>query len=255
MTAPVETQGAKTLIVHEQGTQPDAIVRLLELAVEKAVPVEMLERLQALHERVSDRAAAAEFAHAVAEFQSRCPPITKTATAEIATKSGARFKYQYAELDHIARTIAPFLRELGLSYSWDSEMADKLMRVTCTLRHVNGHSTTASFACPVESLMGATEQQKHGAALTYARRQSLIQVLGLTTCDPDTDGANPEPITEQQAQDLDALIQELQVDKGRFLQWAGVSTLAEIPARNYGAAIKSVKAAAAAKARRQAGAS
>lgn len=238
-------------VVREQGTQPDAIVRLLELAVERSVPVEMLERLQALHERVSDRAAATEFAQALASFQNACPAIAKTSTAEIATKSGVKYTYSYAELDQIARTIRPHLQALGLSYTWDSEMQTTGVIVCrCTLRHINGHTITASFACPTENPSAMTSQQKHAAALTYARRQSLIQVLGLTTTDPDTDGANPEPITEEQAHDLDTLISELGVDKPRFLRWAKVERLEDIPARNFESAIKSVRSVAAEKARR-----
>lgn len=223
-------------------TAPEAVFDLLRMAIEKGVPVEALERLQALHERVSDRAAAAEFARAVAAFQSACPPVRKTSTASILTKDGSKYSYTYAELDHIARVIGPHLQAAGLSYSWDSSMDGKLLRCTCTLRHLNGHTVTASFACPVESASAMSEQQKHAAALTYARRQSLIQVLGLTTCDPDTDAADPTPITDQQALDLEVLCDEAGVHKLRFLRWAGVERFEDILAVNYEAAINAVKA-------------
>lgn len=234
------------VVVHESPAPPaapgaDATMELLRLAIEKGVPVETLERLQALHERVSDRHARAEFAQAVARFQSSCPPIAKTSTASIATKSGVRYSYQYAELDQIARTIAPHLRDVGLSYTWDSEIRDKLLVCRCTLRHVSGHAETASFTAPVESPAGMTEQQKVAAALTYARRQSLIQVLGLTTCDPDHDGATLQKITEQQAADLEALIDELKVDRARFLQWAEVDRLEDILVANYESAVRTIR--------------
>lgn len=233
---------AHAVVVHQ--TSPNAIIDLLQAAVDRGLPVETLERLQALHERVSDRAAATEFARDLAAFQQKCPPIAKKSTAKVTTKSGVQYTYRYAELDQIARTIAPFLAELGLSYTWDSDLRDKILHCACTLRHVNGHSIKATFSAPVESAAGMSEQQKHAAALTYARRQSLIQVLGLTTTEPDTDGANPEPITQQQADDLRALIQEVGANLTRFLKWAKIQRLEDLPARDYESAVNSVRAVA-----------
>lgn len=222
-----------------------ATLRLLQLAIERGVPVETLERLQALHERVEARAAAQALAAALARFQAACPPIAKTSTAHaMSRKTGTSWSYRYAELDEIARTIAPHLRDAGLSYTWDSQIRDGLLTCICTLRHLGGHQAQASFALPIDNDSGMNAQQKHAAALTYARRQSLIQVLGLTTCEPDTDAANPTPITEQQAADLAALIEEVGVDRERFLRWAKVGRLEEILARDYEACVNVLRARA-----------
>ena len=232
----------EAVVVHEQPTSPVAIIDLLRLAIEKQVPVEMLERLQALHERVSDRQAAVEFAQALATFQSSCPPISRTSKRDNVTKSGIRITYTYAELDHIARRIGPHLRAVGLSYSWDSRTEAGVLTCKCTLRHVNGHSQPATFACPVDSPNpGMSEQQKHAGALTYARRQSLIQVLGLTTCEPDDDGAEVKPISEQQAMDLEALIEETKADLAKFLAWAKVNRIDEILERDYESCVKTLR--------------
>ena len=68
-----------------------------------------------------------------------------------------------------------------------------------------------------------SEAQKHGAALTYGKRQSLTSVLGLTTADDDTDGVErggkPDPITEGQLADLEALIEDVGADWQKFLAW------------------------------------
>lgn len=245
-----EQEQPRALVMHEGAMSPARILDIIDAGVNRGIPVEALERLQAILERAEDRSRAAEFAQAVAAFQAKCPPIRKNAKAKIATKSGAQFEYTYAELDFIAREIAPLLQEVGLSYSWDSETKDKLLTCTCILRHTNGHSERANFTCPVESLMGATEQQKHGAALTYARRQSLIQVLGLVTGDPDLDGASPERVTEEQVMALKDLVAELGVDRARLLQYLGVDSFEGIPASNYGATVATIKSVAAQRARR-----
>lgn len=217
-------------------TSPATVTDMLQLALTKGLPVETLERLVALHERVSDRAAAAEFNGALAEFQDECPPITKTSMAQIVTTSGSKFSYTYAELGHIATTVRPLLHSRGFSYTWDSAIVDKMLTCTCTLRHVNGHKETASFTSPIETRAGMSEQQKMAAALSYAKRMSLIQVLGITTADPGTDGGNPATIDKAQAAELTRLIGDVGADVAKFLDYMHVDTIEEILRSDFNAA-------------------
>lgn len=219
---------------------PTEITNMLTLAIEKGVSVETMEKLVTLHERVSDRMAAQEFAAAMSDFQRDCPPISRTSTANIVSQAGAKFSYKYAELDEIAKTITPLLSAAGLSFSWDSTVDKGVLTCVCTLRHVNGHKITASFIVPTDSKAGMSEAQKVAAALTFARRQSLVQVLGLTCADPDVDGADPksrEFISDKQAADLEALIEEVGVERGKFLTWQRVAKMSEIRACDFAGAV------------------
>jgi hypothetical protein len=240
----------QALVRREEGT-----LQLLQRAVEQGASVETLERLEGLYERAKARDAAAEFAEAFASFQAECPPIAKRKTATVATKSGGTWTYKYADLDTIVRVVGPLLRKYGFSYTWDSETSkERMLACRCTLRHIGGHSITASFSTPTESTSPVNDQQKAASALTYARRQSLIAVLGLTTCDPDTDGNDPTPITEQQASDLDAMIEEVGASKARFLKSFEVGKIAQLPARMYDVAVQWLKEYAEGKAAREAAA-
>lgn len=222
------------VVVHEGGMSP-----LLHLAIEKGVSVETLEKLVELHERVEARAAAKEFADAMAKFQAECPPISKTSTARIATKGGSAYEYRYAELDEIARTAGPRLHKNGLSYSWDSTISEdgRRIRVVCTVAHTNGHKATASFEAPTASISGAmSAQQEVAAALTFGRRQSLIQALGLTTSDPDNDGAQGRgpAITPTQVEILEALLdQRGNGTRAKVLAFFKVDAIEEIPASRF----------------------
>lgn len=227
--------------------QPDAPSALLHLALTQKMDVGVIERLVALEERIQARNAAHEFAEAMAAFQRECPSIKKTSTARVTTKGGSQYVYQYAELDEIARTVNPILGRLGLSYSWDSAVTEKTVRVVCTLRHVNGHATTASFEAPSETLSQAmSAQQKVASALTYGRRQSLVQVLGLTTCDPDSDAADVEPgetITPDQVQILIALLnQRPDGAERRLLEYLGIDSLDAVPAGKFEWLVKDLRA-------------
>lgn len=220
-----------------------SIVRLMQVAVERLggegaeQTVAALERLVALKERMDDRQAEAEFADAMARFQGMCSEIPENKTAKVLTKSGSKYQYSYAGLDDIAKTVRPFLAECGLSYTWDSEIKDGLVRAICTVIHRNGRSRSSSFISPIDESAHMNITQKHGAALTYAKRYALLQVLGLSTGDIDTDGNDPTTITENQAADIEALLEETGSSRGRFLEYMGVTCIADIRTADYRNAI------------------
>lgn len=235
--APTETVSVSRYEArHELApTGPAQIMRLIEKMVD-AGNVDALEKIQVLHERVTMNAARVAFADALAAFQERCPTITHNSEAKFDTRGGGKMEYTYASLDHIARVIRPHLKAVGLSYRFNSRLHEKnagILVVLCTLTHIDGYGETAEFPVPLESKAGMSEQQKHGAALTYARRQSLVQVLGITTADKDTDGGNLEKVTPKQIEELEALIVAASAPLGRVLKMAGVQRLDEILAVDF----------------------
>jgi hypothetical protein len=220
---------------------PD-ISDLMRLAIERgAEGVEALEKLVALRERVEDRNARHAFHEALATFQQECPPIPKTSAVKFVSRSGgAPVQYSYAALDTIIAIVRPILARHGLSFTWDSVEDGGKLTVTCVLLHVDGCSQRASFTCPLTSSNPImSDQQKSGAALTYARRQSLVQALGLVTTDTDNDAASTsalEPISDDEVFDLTALISKVGANHTKFLELLGVAALAEIPKAQFATA-------------------
>lgn len=236
------TEQTGLAIAGHGGTEVSSLVRL---ALDRGVDVEVLERLVALQERVTERDARAAFFQALADFQEACPEIPKSKTAQIKTRGGSSFNYTYAPLEAITRTIRPALKERGLSYSWDVEAVDGVLNVICVLRHVEGHVERSTFPVPTATDAAMSAAQKNGAALTYGRRQSLVAVLGLTTADDDPDapleGFEVEAITEGQVADLQALIEEVGADTKKVLGWLKVGSLADIPAPEYTRAVRALE--------------
>jgi len=223
-------------------TEPSSLSQIIALARDKDMNVDVLERLVAMSERQADRVAAQDFHEAMARFQEKCPRIPHSASADFPTKSGVRMAYTYAELHQIAETIRPYLHENGLSYSWDSAIEGDAMRVVCRLSHSNGHSRTATFEAPTaNSNPGMSDLQKHAGALTFGRRQSLVQVLGLTTCDPDADGASVETITDDQVRVLNKMILETGTNAPRFLAYLKVAKLADLRAADFTMAVAALE--------------
>jgi len=230
-------------IIPAGDQQETSILALLQLAVDKGIDVAALEKLTGLYERMADRRAAEEFGRELAAFQRECPPIKKTATAKITTKSGTQFQYHYAELGTIAETIRPYLHVRGFSYYWDTSLAAGMMSVSCVLRHSNGHSERAKFECPVDDRNAALSgPQQHAVSLTFAKRQSLLQVLGLTTSEDDVEGPNPTAITFDQACDLRVKIDELGIDEQKFCAYLGVDNLEKLTASGHKQALAALAA-------------
>ncbi|HUW59245.1 MAG TPA: ERF family protein, partial [Planctomycetota bacterium] len=215
---------------------------ILRVAVETGLGAETIERLAALAWKQQDRDAAKEFAEALAAFQDECPNIRKAANAKIVTKSGGSYGFNYAKLEQIHPIVKPICSKHGLSYSWDSKVEQGMLTVTCTLRHVNGHRESASFSCPTSSSSGASDAQKFGMADTYARRHSLTAILGLTTTDEDTDGADPSTITPEQAATIRDMISAVGANENKFLLYMGVGEVEDIRASDYRRAVVALKA-------------
>lgn len=221
-----------------------SITELLHLAVERGTPVEALEKLVALHERMEAREAAKAFAAAMVAFKVDCPMIKKTSTAQIVTKKGGRYSYTYAELDEIVSTVQPLLNVHGFSYTWDTRVeTNGMLTCTITLRHIAGHTEQSSFTLPTTTDSAMSDQQKMGAASTFAKRQTLIAVLGLTTTDNDYDAAaiDPTPITTEQLFQLEDMIEDSGADKARFLTFIGVEKLSELRAVHFDQAVSALK--------------
>lgn len=169
------------------GEQVASVGNLLQLAVDKGVTPEALEKLVYLQERVMAKQAEADFTEALLNFQFACPLIGKSREV-----NAGPYKYKYAELAHIVDVIRPTLREHGLSFAFDSEGDASAIIVICILRHVAGHSTRTRFPAKIDPSSKMNDTQKVASAITYARRYALVLALGLTIGEDD-DGRTPPP--------------------------------------------------------------
>jgi hypothetical protein len=221
---------------------------LIRLAIERDVSVDALERIVALAERVSDRNARSAFFDALSRFQAECGEVPQNKTASLKTKSGANFKFRYTSLDALTRHVRPILAKHGLSYTWDTEIEGKVAKVTATIRHVDGYEQTASFAAPIESY-GAdmSTAQDTAKVTTFAKRQSLFQALGVASTDDDeaalaaTGAQGRQKVNAGQVADLEALIEEVGADRGKFLQWLDVTSLDELDMTMYHNAVQALE--------------
>ena len=194
-----------------------------------SLDIDIVERLVALQERQEERAAERAMIEALSAFQAECPLIPRGGLADT-----GKYEYTFAEYDDIVRTIRPHLVAHGLSFTHDSAFVDGgQIEVTCTLRHVAGATRKSTFRGPADTSGGKNSIQAIGSGRSYGKRYTLTDVLGLATED-DTDGVVDELITEAQAADLSAMLDECKPGTApKILRWVGVNRVEEIPVRWY----------------------
>ena len=90
------------------------------------------------------------------------------------------FKSNYAALDYIQEFIQPHLTELGLGYYH----AMSTEGMTTVLFDTDGNTLSGG----VYPMVLTGKPQEIGSAVTYAKRYSLVALLGLTISDEDDDG-------------------------------------------------------------------
>ncbi len=241
-----QTEPSRALVKPEQNgalvpIAAPSMESIIAAAVDKGTPPESLEKLLAVFERMTAIKSKQAFDEAMSAFKADCPAVPRrTENGQFkVTRNGVAVNRRYAALEDIESTIRGPLGRHGLSFRWGATKVDAgILSMACIVSHAGGHSESSSVQLPIDSKAGCSDQQKMGAAMTYAQRYSLIQALGLTSCDDDADGAEPEkPVTAEQAANLQHLIDETNSDKGRFLAAFDAESLDTFPSSKFSEAI------------------
>lgn len=158
---------------------------LLRIAVEGGADLDRLERLMALQEQWEKREAEKAYSAAFAAFKAEAVSIVKNKTVTDGPLKGK----SYAELFAVVEAVTPLLSKHGLSSSWRLTRDDKdWIEVTCTLRHVLGHSDSVSMGGPPDTGGAKNAIQARASSVSYLERYTLKAICGLSERDDDDDG-------------------------------------------------------------------
>jgi len=216
------------------GVQPEpTIAQILAGAVQGGITtanVEVVERLIALKQQMQADDDRRDFARALAKLQSECQPVS--ASKSVPGNDGT-VRYKYAPFEGIMKAVSPLLAANGFSVTFDTDIADGRVTVTCTLMHISGHAQANKFACRIgKGPPASSEAQGDGAATTYAKRFALCAALNIVV-EQDTDGADDartvgEVIDWQEADELRERVKKCGADEKAFLTYAGAKTFEDI---------------------------
>ena len=210
-------------------------------ATDPSVDIDKLERLGAMYERMKSREAEQAFNEAMTAVQTEMRPIAADA-------SNPQTRSKYASYLALDRAIRPIYTRHGLSLSFNTAdgAPEGYVRVVCDVAK-GGYSKPYHVDMPADG-KGAkggdvmTKTHAAGSAFTYGQRYLIKMIFNIAVGDDDDGnraGAGPL-ITTDQVAELQALIEEVNADKGKFLEWLGVGTLSEIPVRRFAQAIKAL---------------
>jgi hypothetical protein len=178
--------------------------------------VEVLERFIALRNGELDRQSRLAFEEAFAKMRAELPAIKKT--KEVKTYGG-KHMYDYAPLDEIQRTCDPILQRHGFSYSWREEAIEGGKRIHFDLFGY-GHTKSNFFDAPMLAAQMSSEGKEVTNAVqaarktsSYAKRNSMVDGLGLIIEDEDTDGGNTFEIDAELRDTLEKLERAETIDK------------------------------------------
>ncbi len=160
-----------------------ALTMFERLASDPTVPVDKLEKLIELQERIMRHNAKAEFYAAFAAMQGEIPTISER--GEILVNGQLRSKY--ARNEDIQGAVRPILQKHGFALSFRNEFKDGLLTITGILSHRSGHSEQDTFAAKADSSGGKNEVQALGSTRAYGQRYTTLALLNIATTGEDDD--------------------------------------------------------------------
>lgn len=156
-------------------------------------------------------------------------------------KKNDHFKSMFADLAEVLSTARPVLSANGLAVSQWPSYESGVVHVTTILSHSSGEWMEGKASTKVTK----DDPQGVGSAITYLRRFSLAAVAGIHQEDDDADSASDkghEKITEQQAADLAAMVEEVGADLGAFCKYMKVAKLSDIQSATLQKAVTALEA-------------
>lgn len=207
---------------------------LLQQAIAQKVDVAQLEKLMDMQERFEKRQAYKAFVDALGEFKKNVPLILKNRHVEFGKTS-----YMHATIDNVCDILNPALAKYDLSFRWETDQKDGIIKVTCILTHGMGHSERTSLQCLPDSSGGKNAIQAVGSTVTYLQRYTVLTACGVAVQGTDDDGraAENDPcITVKQQEELATGLNATKSDWDKFFSHFRIADLTELKASQFGKA-------------------
>ena len=232
-------QEQTNVVTISGATMMDVIARA---ASDPTVDVDKLERLLGMAERVRSEEARQAYATAMNACQAELGRVAADA-------NNPQTKSKYASYPALDRAVRPVYSRHGFSLSFSTEAGAPAdcIRLVCHVAHSGGHTVNHQVDMPADG-KGAkggdvmTKTHAVGAAMSYGQRYLLKLIFNIAVGE-DRDGNAPvQTITQDQVDDLVALMDEVGADRTRFLNFLRVQSLSDLPANRFDAARKALEA-------------
>lgn len=187
---PIERE-AQPIALQQTGTiAAQSPMGMMLAAMSQGASLEQVEKMMDLQDRWERKESEKAYNAAFAAFKAEAVRIIK---GRKVTDGPLRGK-EYAELHDVVDAVTPALSRHGLSTAWKLTRDEKdWLEVTCTLKHVGGHSESVSMGGPPDAGGAKNALQARASTKSYLERYTLKAICGVAEGGDDSDGNTPEP--------------------------------------------------------------
>ena len=212
------------------------MVAMIErIAMDPSIPIDRLEQMLAMKERMDAKAAEKAFAAAFAKMQAALPVIRER--GEIKNKDKV-VQSTYPLWEDVNAALRGPLSENGLSMSFDRRKEDGKTFIGCSVTHEMGHSRRAEIDLPRDESGSKNAVQGEGSTVSYGQRYSSKMLLNWVSEGTEDDDGTKAAVTDQnisedQFDELQRLIDRAGIDESVVLTAEKIVALYFLPARRF----------------------
>ena len=187
---------------------------MMMAAMQQGASLEQISQMMDLQERWEQREAEKAFNDSMAAFKAEAVEIIKRRAVDFTSQKG-RTHYKHAELSDVVEAVGPALSRHGFAWNWKTEQKDGTIRVTCILKHRQGHSDSVALEADPDQSGNKNSIQAIASTVTYLQRHTLKAITGVSEKGDDNDGqgANSQASAELRDQLISRVAQaETQAD-------------------------------------------
>jgi len=159
-------------------------------AMKQGATLEQVEKMMDLQERWEHREAEKAYNDALSAFKAEAVEVIKRKAVDFTSQKG-RTHYKHAELSDVVEAVGPALSKHGFSWSWKPQQEGGTIRVTCILKHRQGHSDSVTLEATADQSGNKNSIQAIASTITYLERHTLKAITGVSEKGDDTDGVAP----------------------------------------------------------------
>jgi len=227
---------------------------LVQAAMNGSLDTEKLKQLLEIQKDYESNEAEKAFHKALSEFKKHEIRLEKDKLVSFEMNAGGTKSYRHTTLGYALEVINPLLSQAGLSLAWETKQdmqGGGMITVTCVLAHEMGFSKSTSLSASPDSSGNKNSIQAIGSTISYLERYTAFSLVGLASMDQDDDGnsasAKPvEYITEDQANEIHAMIIDNELDMQKFLAWLKAAMkadgISQIAAKARNEVLRQIKA-------------
>ena len=155
---------------------------LLQRLIDAEVALQVKNKLEDINKPIDN----SELFEALARAQANFEQVKKSGKANIPTKSGGNYSYNFAKLSDVLAATVPALNAEGIFFSqkpnYSLSSNAPMVTIVSTLSHKSGASISYES---IPLFYNMNDAKQAGSVMTYLRRYGACQILGIEGDDDD----------------------------------------------------------------------